>query len=79
MSGVCVRVIERGGLTVSKRRHNLSDESARAAAVLSDWMKVPGLIPENDIIMLFRNKKKRSKKVAVAAASLEHSEVIAIE
>lgn len=55
------RAFSRGGLTVSKRRHSLSDESTRAATVLSSWASVPGLIPEDEIVAVFRDKTKRSK------------------
>lgn len=51
----------RGGLTVSKMRHSLSDESTRAVTVLGSWQDHPGLIPQDDILTLFRNKSKRSK------------------
>ncbi|RPD52699.1 hypothetical protein L226DRAFT_440170, partial [Lentinus tigrinus ALCF2SS1-7] len=47
------RAFSRGGLTVSKLRRNLSDESTRAATVLSAWMKVPGLVPEEKVIRMF--------------------------
>ncbi|KAI0731419.1 hypothetical protein C8Q76DRAFT_613315, partial [Earliella scabrosa] len=56
------RSFSHGGLTVSKRRHNLSDDSTRAACVLNGWLRVPGLVPEADIVQLFRDKKTRSKK-----------------
>ena len=39
-----------GGLTVSKLRHALSDESTRASTVLNAWSEIPGLIPEAQII-----------------------------
>lgn len=56
------RAFSRGGLTVSKRRHALSDESTRAATVLSSWAAIPGLIPEEDILQVFREKCKWPKK-----------------
>lgn len=43
-------------------RHSLSDESTRAATVLSSWATIPGLIPEADVIQVFKDKAKRSKK-----------------
>lgn len=55
------RAFLRGGLIVSKMRHSLSDESTRAAMVLGSWQDHPGLIPQDDILTLFRNKSKRSK------------------
>jgi hypothetical protein len=49
----------RGGLTVSKMRHSLSDESTRAATVLGSWVaSFPDLIPCDDIITLFKDKSK---------------------
>ncbi|TDL14569.1 hypothetical protein BD410DRAFT_733876, partial [Rickenella mellea] len=62
------RTFSRGGLTVSKRRHALSDESMRAATVLSSWLDVEGLVPEAQIIEHFREKNSRFVK-AVGAAS----------
>lgn len=55
------RAFSRGGLTVSKRRHSLNDESTRAATVLSSWATVDGVIPEREILELLREKNKRSK------------------
>ena len=55
------RGFSRGGLTVSKLRHNLSNESTRAATVLSAWMKGPDLVPQEKIIKTFRDKAKRKK------------------
>jgi hypothetical protein len=55
------RAFLRGGLTVSKMRHSLSDESTRAATVLSSWCHFPPAIPHNDIIANFRDKSKRPK------------------
>ncbi|TDL18306.1 hypothetical protein BD410DRAFT_693253, partial [Rickenella mellea] len=48
------RAFSRGGLTVSKRRHALADESMCAATVLSSWAEVDGLIPEDTIVEHFR-------------------------
>jgi hypothetical protein len=64
------RGFSRGGLSVTKLRHNLSDESTRAATVLHSWSNVDGLIPEQDIISLFGDKPKRPKG---------NSDVIAID
>ena len=50
------RGFSRGGLTVSKLRHGLSDESTRASTVLHAWSQIPGLIPENEIIQVFKDK-----------------------
>jgi len=56
------RAFSRGRLTVSRMRHSLSDESTRAATVLSSWMSVPRLVPELDIIQVFRDKASRTGK-----------------
>ena len=55
------RAFSRGGLTVSKMRHSLSDESTRAASVLGSWCDLPGAVPRDEIIAVFRDKGKRPK------------------
>lgn len=55
------RAFSRGGLTVSKMRHSLSDESTRAATVLGSWCDFPGAIPRDDVIATFCDKNKRPK------------------
>jgi hypothetical protein len=55
------RAFSHGGLTVSKMRHHLSDTSVRSATVLGSWASLPGLIPKNEIVKLFKNKSKRLK------------------
>ena len=57
------RAFSRGGLVVTKLRHNLSDESTRAATILHSWSQIPGLIPHSEIIQVFKDKSKRSKTV----------------
>lgn len=42
-------------------RHSLSDKSARAATVLGAWSDLPGAIPQEEIIGVFRDKSKRPK------------------
>lgn len=39
-----------------------SDESTRAATILSSWASMSGLIPEEHILQVFRDKCKRPKK-----------------
>ncbi|KAF9014662.1 hypothetical protein BDZ89DRAFT_927412, partial [Hymenopellis radicata] len=46
------RMFSVAGLTVTKHRHNLSDDSVRASVVLKNWFK-SGLVPEDVIIRLF--------------------------
>lgn len=53
------RALSRGGLTVS--RHALSDKSVRAATVLSSWATLEGIIDEEEVVSVFRNKKRRLK------------------
>jgi hypothetical protein len=55
------RAFSRGGLTVSKMCHSLSDESTRAASILGAWCDLPGAVPWNEIITVFREKGKRPK------------------
>lgn len=62
------RLFSHGGLVVSKLRRNLSDESTRAATVLSEWLQVPGLVPKKAIVTNFKEKSGRSKGKGVAAA-----------
>ena len=50
-----------GGLTVSKMRHKLSDESTRAASILGSWCDLPGVIPCDEIMAVFRDKGKWPK------------------
>ena len=56
------RAFSRGGLTISKLRHSLSDNSARAATILGSWSKLEGVIPKEAIIDSFKNKSRRPKK-----------------
>jgi hypothetical protein len=65
------RAFSRGGLTVSKMRHSLSDESTRAATVLSSWCDFPSAIPREDIITTFREKSKRPKGKGKDTTGLE--------
>ncbi|KAF4614987.1 hypothetical protein D9613_003531 [Agrocybe pediades] len=53
-----------GGLTISKLRHSLSDESARAACVMGSWTSLDGAIPKDQIIESFREKWHWPKKKA---------------
>ncbi|KAF5317564.1 hypothetical protein D9619_013219 [Psilocybe cf. subviscida] len=56
------RAFSRGGLTVSKLRHSLSDKSVRSATVLGTWCEKEGLVPVSDIINIFGEKRNRMKK-----------------
>lgn len=68
------RAFSHGGLTVSKRRHALSDTSVRAATVLSLWAQTEGLIPTDRIIQTFKDKSRRVKKTDIPNVYLEDSD-----
>ena len=55
------RAFSRGGLVVSKRRHALSDESTRAAAVFESWVAKGGIVPDKKILKNLANKAKRKR------------------
>jgi len=57
------RAFSWGGLTISKMRHSLSDESTRAASVLGAWCDLPGAVPHDDIVAVFKEKSKRPKTI----------------
>ena len=46
---------------MTKLRHNLLDESTRAATVLHSWSQIPGFILESEIIQMFVAKSQRPK------------------
>lgn len=69
------RAFSRGGLTVSKRRHALSDESVRAAMVIGSWVAMGDIIPRGDIIEVFRNKSKRMKATGIANVFIDDSDI----
>ena len=66
------RAFSNGGLTVSKFRHALSDESTRAQSVLSSWFELPGAIPHKEIIEKFKEKSKHLKKKQKVVGSSEN-------
>jgi hypothetical protein len=55
------RAFSRGGRTVSKTRHALSDESVRSATVLGSWCTLSGAIPSKELATMFNKKSKRPK------------------
>lgn len=69
------RAFSRGGLTVSKMRHSLSEESTRAASVLGSWCALPGAIPREDIMTVFKDKAKRPKGKEKEVVIVEDSDV----
>lgn len=66
----------RGGLTVSKMRHSLSDESIHTASVLGAWCDLPGAIARDKIITVFRDKNKWPKGNNSSIAVLETPDVV---
>ncbi|KAF5318888.1 hypothetical protein D9611_014723 [Ephemerocybe angulata] len=58
------RAFSRGGLTVSKLRHSLADKTTKASTVLGSWHEHGGLIPFDDLVAKFKQKRKRGKKKA---------------
>lgn len=63
----------RGGLTVSKLRHSLSDESVRASTIMGSWLRsgIPGILPEGELLDVLRNKRKRDTKGKGKAVEVE--------
>ena len=58
------RSFSSGGLTVSKKRHALTDESIRAATLLASWQKsgIKELLPEHELVAAVKAKSRRAKK-----------------
>ena len=54
------RAFSRGGLTISKMRHSLSDKSTRAATGLGSWCTFPDLIPHSELVSIFKEKSTRT-------------------
>jgi len=48
-------------------RHSLSDESTRAASVLGAWCDLPGAVPRDEIVAIFKDKGKQPKNNNVFA------------
>ena len=69
------RAFSRGGLTVSKMRHSLLDESTRAASVLGAWCDLQGAVPRDEIMAVFRDKGKRPKGNNVSVPGSEDPDV----
>ena len=71
------RAFSKGGLTVSKRRHALSDESVRASTVLGSWA-AHGLLPEPEILRMLEKKIKHAKKTETVSV-VEDSGGVGVE
>lgn len=52
-------------------RHSLSDASTRASTVLGSWAKIPGLLPDEEILKLL-------KKTPVMRETVDAVEVIVL-
>jgi hypothetical protein len=72
------RAFSKGGLTITKLRHSLSDESARASCVLGTWTELDGAIPRDQIIQLFKDKSRRPKKKQKVAET-EDADMIMVD
>ena len=68
------RAFSKGGLTISKYRHALTDESAKASVLLDSWSQIPELIPEAEIIKIFKDKFRRDTGVGKQKKLLQGSE-----
>jgi hypothetical protein len=47
-----------GGLIVSKIYYSLSNQLVQAATVISSWISLSALIPEDEIMKAFNEKSK---------------------
>jgi hypothetical protein len=63
------RAFSKGGLTVSKMRHSLSDKSIRAVTVLRSWCDMPDIIPCEELASKFADKLKRLKGEELSAST----------
>ena len=73
------RAFSRGGLTVSKMRHSLSDESTRAATVLGSWCTFPDLVPCGEIVSIFKDKSSCSGSKAAAKGKGKDKEATSMD
>jgi len=55
------RAFSRGALTVTHRRHALSDASTRNSIVLGGWLKDTSLVPKDELIEFLGNKSFRGE------------------
>jgi hypothetical protein len=66
----------RGGLTVTKLWHTLSDDSTQASTILHAWSEIPGLISEADIIEVFKDKGCHLKGVNKQGISKDTESIV---
>ncbi|KAJ3504337.1 hypothetical protein NMY22_g17960 [Coprinellus aureogranulatus] len=74
------RAFSHGGLTISKLHHSMNDESTCSASVFGAWAEVPHLIPFDDLVTHFDDKKscdphQKKKKRCIEPAASEIIEV----
>jgi hypothetical protein len=72
------RGFSRNSLMVPKQRHSLSDESTRDSVALDWWGRVPGMLPEEEMMKVFRDKAKRSAGRATAAKVIHKAKGVVI-
>lgn len=60
---------------MTKLRHNLSDESTRAATILHSWGSMGDLIPESEIIRAFADKSKRGKSSSTTTVNVSNNSI----
>ena len=73
------RAFSRGGLTVSKHRHNLSEKSVRSATILGSWAQVGGIIPEEEVLEHFKSKNRRTKPSSVPNVFEDDNDIEIVE
>lgn len=63
------RVFSRGALTVTHRRHALSDLSTRNSIVLGAWLKDTTLVPKNELVKFFQKKTSRKRATSTGSSA----------
>jgi hypothetical protein len=70
------RGFSHGGLTVTKLRRTLSDDSTQVSTILHAWSEIPGLIPETNIIEVSKDKGRRLKGVNKQGTSKDTESIV---
>ena len=68
------RAFSRGALTVTHRRHSLSDTSTRNSIVLGGWLKDTDLVPKQKLIEFFRKKSSRGEPTPSVSEEMDNSD-----
>jgi len=63
------RAFSRGALTVTHRRHSLSDSSMRNSIMLGSWLRDTNLVPRTELIEFFCNKCIRFPSVSTSTTT----------